>query len=86
MTVQILTKNGYTVLDASQGDEASHICKQHKGPIHLMVMDVVMPGMKGRELAKSLASHHPEMKVLRCSICQAIQTMPLSIMAFWRKD
>jgi PAS domain S-box-containing protein len=67
LTVQILTKNGYTVLDASQGDEASHICKQHKGPIHLMVMDVVMPGMNGRELAKSLASLHPEMKVLYMS-------------------
>lgn len=67
LTVQILSKNGYTVLEASHGDEASHICEQHKGPIHLMVMDVVMPGMNGRELAKSLASHHPEMKVLYMS-------------------
>ena len=67
LTVQILTKNGYTVLEAPQGDEASYICKQHKGPIHLMVMDVVMPGMNGRELAKSLASYHPEMKVLYMS-------------------
>jgi two-component sensor histidine kinase len=38
LTVQILTQNGYTVLEAPQGDEASHICKQRKGPIHLMVM------------------------------------------------
>ncbi len=67
LTVQILTKNGYTVLEASHGDEASHICEQHKGPIHLMVMDVVMPGMTGRELAKSLEPHHPEMKVLYMS-------------------
>ena len=67
LTVQILTKNGYTVLEASHGDEASHICEQHKGPIHLMVMDVVMPGMNGRQLAKSLEPHHPEMKVLYMS-------------------
>jgi PAS domain S-box-containing protein len=67
LTVQILTKNGYTVLEASHGDEASHICEQHKGPIHLMVTDVVMPGMSGRELAKSLEPHHPEMKVLYMS-------------------
>jgi len=67
LTVQILTQNGYTVLEASHGDEASHICEQHKGPIHLMVMDVVMPGINGRELAKSLEPHHPEMKVLYMS-------------------
>jgi two-component system cell cycle sensor histidine kinase/response regulator CckA len=67
LTVQILRRQGYTVLEASQGNEASHICEQHKGPIHLMVMDVVMPGMNGRELAKSLEPHHPEMKVLYMS-------------------
>ena len=67
LAVQILRRQGYTVLEASQGNEASHICEQHKGPIHLMVMDVVMPGMNGRELAKSLEPHHPEMKVLYMS-------------------
>jgi CheY-like chemotaxis protein/two-component sensor histidine kinase len=67
LAVQILRRQGYTVLEASQGNEASHICEQHKGAIHLMVMDVVMPGMNGRELAKSLEPHHPEMKVLYMS-------------------
>ncbi|OGP94641.1 MAG: hypothetical protein A2157_11295 [Deltaproteobacteria bacterium RBG_16_47_11] len=67
LAVQILRRQGYTVLEASQGNEASHICEQHKGPIHLMVMDVVMPGMNGRELAKSLEPHHPEMQVLYMS-------------------
>jgi len=67
LAVQILRRQGYTVLEASQGNEASHICEQHKGPIHLMVMDVVMPGMNGRELVKSLEPHHPEMKVLYMS-------------------
>jgi len=67
LAVQILRRQGYTVLEASQGNETSHICEQHKGAIHLMVMDVVMPGMNGRELAKSLEPHHPEMQVLYMS-------------------
>jgi CheY-like chemotaxis protein len=67
VTVQILTKNGYTVLEASHGDEAKQICEEHGGPIHLIVTDVVMPGMNGRQLAKSLEPHHPEMKVLYMS-------------------
>jgi CheY-like chemotaxis protein len=60
----VLTSNGYTVLEASRGDEALSICDQHKGPIHLMVTDVIMPQMSGRELATRLASLRPDMKVL----------------------
>ncbi|MDP3017805.1 MAG: response regulator, partial [Deltaproteobacteria bacterium] len=67
VTVQILTKNGYTVLEASHGDEAKQICEQHGGPIHLIVTDVVLPGMNGRELAESLASRYPGAKVLYMS-------------------
>jgi two-component system cell cycle sensor histidine kinase/response regulator CckA len=40
------------------------ICERSKGKVHLMVTDVVMPNMSGRELAKRLAPLHPEMKVL----------------------
>jgi len=64
LAVRILQKQGYRVLDASQGDNALFIYKQHKGPIHLMVTDMVMPGMSGLELAQRLESFNSEIKVL----------------------
>jgi two-component system cell cycle sensor histidine kinase/response regulator CckA len=67
LAVKILEKQGYTVLEASQGDEALILCKEHKGPIHLMVTDVVLPGMNGRELTTHLKMLHQEMKVLYMS-------------------
>jgi PAS domain S-box-containing protein len=67
LAVRILKRQGYTVLDGSYGDEAINVCRNHQGPIHLLVTDVVMPGMNGHELAKRLESFHPEMKVLYMS-------------------
>ena len=54
---------GYNVLEARHGGEALLLCERHQGPIHLMVTDVVMPQMSGKELADRLAPLHPEMKV-----------------------
>jgi len=67
LTVQILKKYGYKVLEASHGRDALNLCEHHKDPIHLMVTDVVMPEMSGPELAKHLSSLRPEMKVLYMS-------------------
>jgi two-component system cell cycle sensor histidine kinase/response regulator CckA len=67
LVIEFMNKQGYTVLKACHGDEALQICKKHKGLIHLMVTDVVMPGMNGRELAENLSPLHPEMKVLYIS-------------------
>jgi two-component system cell cycle sensor histidine kinase/response regulator CckA len=55
---------GYTVLEAHHSKHAIQVCERHAGPIHLMVTDVVMPEMSGRELAERLKPSHPDMKVL----------------------
>jgi nitrogen-specific signal transduction histidine kinase/ActR/RegA family two-component response regulator len=62
-----LQQNGYTVLEAKDGTEALRISKRYKDPIHLLLTDVIMPGMNGRELAQGLASSHSDMKVLYMS-------------------
>jgi len=67
LTIEILRKEGYKVLDASQGDEALAISEKQKGPIHLFLVDVVMPGISGTELAKHLISLHPETRILYMS-------------------
>jgi two-component system, cell cycle sensor histidine kinase and response regulator CckA len=54
---------GYKVLEARHGGEALLTCERHPGPIHLMITDVVMPQMSGKELADRLVPLHPEMTV-----------------------
>ena len=62
-----LKGNGYQVLMAADGAEAQQVAAQNHGPIHLLLTDVVMPGINGRVLAERLASLHPAMKVLYMS-------------------
>ena len=62
-----LTDNGYQVLTAADGSEAQQVAAQNPGPIHLLLTDVVMPGINGRVLAERLAPRHPAMKVLYMS-------------------
>lgn len=64
---QLLEALGYTVLPAGNGVEALEVNDQHDGTIHLLLTDVVMPGMCGRELAERLAITRPETKVLYMS-------------------
>src|SRR5271170_3265911 len=61
---QFLTRSGYTVLEATDGEDALRASREHSGPIHLMVTDVVMPRMGGPKLAEWLADERPSMKVL----------------------
>lgn len=67
LAVRILKRQGYTVLEGSHGNEAIDVCKQHKGPVHLLLTDVVMPGMSGRELAECFKPLYSKMKVLYMS-------------------
>jgi two-component system, cell cycle sensor histidine kinase and response regulator CckA len=64
---QILQKRGYTVLEARHGGEALLICERHPQPVHLLLTDVVLSQMSGRELAQRLLPLRPEMKVLYMS-------------------
>jgi PAS domain S-box-containing protein len=61
---EALETNGYTVLVARDGAEALQIAAAHAGPIHMLVTDVIMPGMSGPKIVDLLAPRRPEMKVL----------------------
>jgi two-component system, cell cycle sensor histidine kinase and response regulator CckA len=59
-----LLEHGFNVLVASNGEEAAQVAKNFSEPIHLLLTDVVMPGMNGRALSDHLHPKRPEMKVL----------------------
>lgn len=63
----VLLKQGYTVLLATDGEDALKVSESHAGPIHLMVTDVVMPRMGGMELAQQLVKVRPDTRVLYTS-------------------
>ncbi len=63
----LLVENGYTVLEAGNGMEAIEISRKHTGPIHLLLTDVVMPGMSGESVAEKLAFLRPEIRVVYMS-------------------
>jgi CheY-like chemotaxis protein len=64
LTADILKRYGYDVLEVANGAEALLLSERFHSPIHVMVTDVIMPGMTGRELASRLATLRPDMKVL----------------------
>jgi CheY-like chemotaxis protein len=63
----ILTTHGYQVLEASNGQDALNVEQNHTGPIHLLISDIVMPNMSGRQLVESLLPRRPGIKVLYIS-------------------
>jgi len=64
---QYLETQGYRILEAADGAAALQIANGHQGTIHLLLTDVVMPGMNGRELAEHITAQRPEVRVLYMS-------------------
>jgi signal transduction histidine kinase len=64
MTTRMLERMGYTVLAANRPGEAMRLAETHPGQIHLLMTDVVMPEMNGRDLAKNLISLYPNLRRL----------------------
>ena len=64
LMVRMLRSMGYWVLEASRADEAMMVCLRHKGPVHLLLTDVVMPQKNGRDLLDHLKPLRPDIKVL----------------------
>jgi PAS domain S-box-containing protein len=67
LTRQFLENQGYLVLEAADGAAAVQICVAHQGTIHLLLTDVIMPGMNGRELAHRVSEIRPNIKVMYMS-------------------
>jgi DNA-binding response OmpR family regulator len=64
LTRQILRQRGYTVLYAPDGETAVRVCRLHTREIHLLITDVVMPGMSGYHLAEQFLALRPNRRVL----------------------
>jgi PAS domain S-box-containing protein len=62
-----LARSGYQVIEASDGDEAVRVAREHQGPIPLLISDMVLPGMSGSRVAKAVVEIHPEAKVIYMS-------------------
>jgi PAS domain S-box-containing protein len=67
LTSDYLRSQGYTVLEAAEGDAAIRVSESYPDPIHLLLTDVIMPGMNGRELATRLSKDRPETRILYMS-------------------
>ena len=63
----ILEISGYNVLEAASGSEAMEVCKDLQGPVHLLLTDVVMPGMSGPQLSNEVMKTWPDIGLLYMS-------------------
>jgi len=84
---RVLAQFGYTVLEAPNGQEALRLAESYKGPINLVLTDVVMPLLSGRDLAERIHTSHPESKILFMSgytddavVQHGVQTQEVSLL------
>jgi len=61
---KVLRRGGYEVVEAGSGEAALDVAEQNDGQLDLLLTDVVMPGMSGRELAERLAERYPDVRLL----------------------
>ncbi len=64
LVMMVLKRQGYRLLEAKNGKQALSVAEHHPGPIHLLLTDLVMPGMNGKDLADRLQLARPSMRVL----------------------
>jgi CheY-like chemotaxis protein len=67
LTRRVLERQGYTVLACADGDAAVELARRHEQPIDLLLTDVVMPGLRGHEVARLVSASRPEIKILYMS-------------------
>jgi two-component system, cell cycle sensor histidine kinase and response regulator CckA len=67
LTRMVLAAQGYSVVEALNPEDAERLSESHATQIHLLLTDVVMPGVSGRELARRITARHPKMRVLYMS-------------------
>jgi PAS domain S-box-containing protein len=75
---RVLTKKGYDVLEAHDVAHAASIATTHEGPIHLLLSDIVMPGLSGPDLAQRIVAQRPDVRVLYMSGCANRSSAELS--------
>ncbi|HSM61667.1 MAG TPA: response regulator [Longimicrobiales bacterium] len=61
---KVLTRGGYRVIEAESGAQALRLVEESEGTVDLLLTDVVMPGMGGREVSEAIAQRHPGVRVL----------------------
>jgi CheY-like chemotaxis protein len=67
LTRMVLSDRGYSVIEAQNAEDAVRLTRKHGAKIHLLLTDVVMPGMSGHDLAQRLTEQHPNLRVLYMS-------------------
>jgi DNA-binding response OmpR family regulator len=79
MVAYALRRHGYEVIPATDGPTALRACRQREGPVHLALLDIMMPGMTGPELSECLLELHPQIAVLFMSGYRQEHVLPLAI-------